>query len=100
MQSCHLCSRECVGEDGLHRDEAAVELFCREPEMSACSATCPVAWLGDGECDSGCESADCNFDGGDCSAPVPAAEGTAPTTTTTTTAVADGGVFVSKKEAV
>lgn len=81
--SCQICTPECVGEDGLARDEAAVDLFCGEVETAECSADCPAAWLGDGECDAGCESADCNFDGGDCAAP-----GAANTTTTTTTTTA------------
>jgi len=83
--TCQLCTPECVGEDGVAYDAAAADLLCSqaEPEMADCSADCPADWLGDGECDAGCESADCDFDHGDCAAP-----GTTTTASTTTTAAA------------
>ncbi|KAL1521696.1 hypothetical protein AB1Y20_021351 [Prymnesium parvum] len=31
-----------------------------------CAPNCPRTWLGDGECDPGCNSAACDSDGGDC----------------------------------
>ncbi|XRA96477.1 papilin [Pycnococcus provasolii] len=33
----------------------------------ACSAACPDFYIGDGECDDGCNVAACGWDGGDCS---------------------------------
>lgn len=34
--------------------------------MHVCASTCANIWLGDGECDDGCDNAACHFDKGDC----------------------------------
>ena len=33
---------------------------------TTCAPNCPRTWLGDGECDAGCDTRACGFDGGDC----------------------------------
>ena len=32
-----------------------------------CAPNCPRTWIGDGECDAGCDTSACEHDGGDCS---------------------------------
>ncbi len=33
---------------------------------TSCATNCPRTWLGDGECDPGCDTSACEHDGGDC----------------------------------
>ncbi|MBI5229310.1 hypothetical protein HY991_04315 [Candidatus Micrarchaeota archaeon] len=55
----------------------------RTTTTGAC--TCPANWLGDGACDSSCNTAACNYDNGDCRA----------TTTTSRTTTTSGGCSCS-----
>ena len=34
--------------------------------MPNCAPGCPGYWIGDGYCDSSCNTSKCNWDGGDC----------------------------------
>lgn len=57
--------QECVPQDeicnGLDDDcDGIVDEDC------LCSAECEPSWIGDGWCDSACNNAACNWDGGDC----------------------------------
>lgn len=67
--------------------------MCRYAEEDRCSDRCPIAWIGDGQCDPECLSEECEFDGQDCdpaptTTPVPSAE---PGQANTEAAVSDPG---------
>eukprot|EP00951_Prasinocladus_malaysianus_P041701 scaffold495335_cov22-Prasinocladus_malaysianus.AAC.1 len=39
------------------------------PGPAFCTSKCLYGWIGDGNCDQSCNTAACNFDGGDCAPP-------------------------------
>jgi hypothetical protein len=39
--------------------------------ITYCSSWCENTWIGDGQCDSPCNNAACNYDGGDCAIQMP-----------------------------
>ena len=41
------------------------------PELQPCPPSCPSNYLGDNYCDDKCNSAECQWDGGDCPTPAP-----------------------------
>jgi hypothetical protein len=46
------------GYSGVHCEQ--------QPDDGQCAPGCYASWLGDGDCDSACNNAACNYDDGDC----------------------------------
>ena len=71
--ACDYDGGDCTEEVTISEDSSDVTVSVDESDLACSESGCTVAFLGDGECDSACNNAVCNYDGGDCGAvPVPA----------------------------
>ena len=50
---------------------SAIACGSSQEVITYCSSWCENTWIGDGQCDSPCNNAACNYDGGDCAIQMP-----------------------------
>ena len=66
LDNSHVaCLNHCKRNDGYEESESVTASTSARPS-GECSPGCPLAWEGDGMCDSPCDTRECGYDGGDC----------------------------------